>query len=355
MNERVLPRAIVRGLPLLLAVAGAACDIPTESPQWDTQWTVPADSARIDVSELLPASVGITPDGTAFSITVPPVTFSQSLGDMCPSCPPAAVAPKPAFQTSFQDVTNLPADVSSVTTRTASATVSLDNGFSFDPIRPGGSETGELRLEVRDGDASGPIVAELTIDGATDSIPPGSTYIATMDLDAKTFGSVLTAVVFLDSPSGSTVVLTSSDEFSVDVSPSEVLVDEAVVALVDQAVDIDPVSLDADDIPDEIIDRLEGGALILEVDNPFDVEANLDLQISGPGFPAIQKGVAVGMGASEEMVELTAAELRSFLGQPNVSFEGSGAASAPSGTTAVRADQVLRFQALIQLTVRVGS
>ncbi|NNM32320.1 MAG: hypothetical protein HKO53_04615 [Gemmatimonadetes bacterium] len=355
MSDRCLPPAFGRGLPLVLALLGAACDIPTEAPQWDTQWTVPADSAHIDVSELLPATVGVTPDGTAFTITVPPVAFSQTLGDMCSACPPAAVAPKPAFQTTFEDVTNLPADVSSVTTRTASADISLTNDFSFDPIRPGGSETGELRLEIRDGDGSGPVVAELTVDGATDSIPPGSTYMATLDLDAKTFGDILTAVVFIASPSGPSVLLTSSDEFSVDVSPSEVLVDEAVVALIDQAVDIDPVSLDAEDIPEEIIERLEGGALVLEVDNPFAVEADLDLQISGPGFAPIQKDVEVGQGASEEMVELTAAELRSFLGQPNVSFEGSGAASAPSGTTAVRADQVLRFRANIQLTVRVGS
>lgn len=340
---------------ITLAVAGAACAIPTEAPQWDTQWTVPADSAQIQVTELLPPTVGVTPDGTAFLITVPPVAFSQTLGDMCSACPPAAVAPKPAFQATFFDVTNLPADVAGVTTRTASAAVTLTNEFSFDPIRPGGSETGEIRLEVRDGSETGPIVAQASVDGATDSIPPGSTYMIVLDMDGETFGESLMAVVFLDSPSGSTVLLTSTDEFRVDVSVGEVTVDEAVVALVDQIVDIDPVTFDAEDIPEEIIDRLEGGALVLEVDNPFAVVADLGLEISGPGFASIQKDLAVSMGANEERVALSAEELRSFLGQPSVSLTGSGAASAPSGTTPVRADQVVRFTALIQLTVRVGS
>jgi len=346
--------ALRAGAWVLLAAA-AACDLPTEAPQWDTQWLVPVDSARISVQELLPSNVGVSPDGSAFEITMSPANFSQDLATLCPLCPLGGVFPKVAFQTSFSDMTTLPNDVVGATTRSATASVVFTNNMSFDPVRPGGSETGEIRITVRDGSLTGPVLAERVIDGATEAVPPGLDFQFQFDLGNQSFGDTLITVVTIDSPLGPPVLLSAGDNYAVSFAPDGILLDEAVIRLDGQSVDIDPVTLDAEQVPADIIEHIEGGALVLEVANPFQVEANMQLQISGPGFLTIQKDLAVGMGASEETVTLTQAELRSFLGQADVSFSGTGAASAPSGSTAVRADQVVLFNAFLELTVRVGS
>lgn len=337
----------------LIATAGA-CDIPTESPQWDTQWLVPVDSAQISVTELLPASVGVTPDGSAFEVSLDPLSFAQDLSQMCPGCP-AGVFPKPAFQASFSEPTTLPTDVDGVTTRTATISVMLDNGLSFDPVRPGGTETGEVRITLRDGDETGAVLTEQVIDGATDSIPAGSTYSFEFDLGNQTFGSTLTAVVSVDSPAGDPTLMTGTDEISIDVTPGTIVVDEATVRLQDQTVNIDPVTVDADEVPDGVIERLESGAIRVQIDNPFDVVVTMQLQISGPGIASIQKDLTVSMGSAEQTVPLTATEMRSFLGQSGIVLSGSGAANAPSGTTTVRADQVVLLNSFLEVTVRVGS
>ncbi|MGI9629284.1 MAG: hypothetical protein ACR2QM_20845 [Longimicrobiales bacterium] len=348
------PRGVGQLVALAMMVSAGACDFPTEAPQWDTEWLVPVDSAQISVTELLPASVGLTPDSSAFEVSLDPLSFSQTLAEMCSSCPPGSF-PKPAFQSSFSDPTTLPTDVEGVTVRSAIVSVVLDNGLSFDPVRPGGAETGELRVTLRDGDETGPILAERVIDGASDSIPSGDQYPFDFDLGNQSFGSTLTAVVTVDSPSGPTVLMTPSDEFGIDVTPSTVVVDEAIVRLQDQAVNIDPVTVDADEVPDGVLERLESGAIRVQVENPFDVVIGMQLEISGPGVPTIQKDLTVGMGSVEERVDLTAAEMRSFLGQSDVVLSGSGDATAPTGTTAVRADQFVLLNSFLEATVRVGS
>ena len=64
----------------------------------------------ISVVELLPPAVGVSGDGTAFSVTIDPANFGQTLGDLCPICPSGSF-PKVAFQTAFSELTTLPVDV----------------------------------------------------------------------------------------------------------------------------------------------------------------------------------------------------------------------------------------------------
>ena len=69
-------------LVLALFIAGSvlySCSIPSEAPQWDTRWIVPAEDVAIEVSEFLPDEVILTPDGTAFTVEVDTFSFSQSL------------------------------------------------------------------------------------------------------------------------------------------------------------------------------------------------------------------------------------------------------------------------------------
>ena len=164
----------MKPFPTSLAVgvlALAACDIPTSPPQVQQRWILPVEQATFSVGELLPA--GVQDDGSAFLVSVDPVTVVERLTDICASCVAldGLVAPKPGFEDSLEVTTDLPAAVSGATLQSASVQVVVHNGFGFDPLRPGGPDTGMLSVEVRAG-VGGDVLGTLTMDGATESLPP---------------------------------------------------------------------------------------------------------------------------------------------------------------------------------------
>lgn len=104
-------------LPFLGALL--SCDIPTDAPESHQRWILPGEETRVGVEDLLPDAVTVTPDGSAFAVKVDPLSFEESLGDLCAPCVPlnGLMASKPAFQNAFQDTAPLPGDVKGATAR----------------------------------------------------------------------------------------------------------------------------------------------------------------------------------------------------------------------------------------------
>src|SRR4051812_43224662 len=74
---------------LLLALSCASlvgCDIPTDAPKWDVKFMVPSKGTSLSVSQLLPSSISVVSDASAFQINLAPATFSRTLGELCPPC-----------------------------------------------------------------------------------------------------------------------------------------------------------------------------------------------------------------------------------------------------------------------------
>ncbi|HET9982469.1 MAG TPA: hypothetical protein VFQ38_02730 [Longimicrobiales bacterium] len=309
----------------------AACDLPTDLPHWDTTWVVPGKGASFPVAQLLPSGVRAMPDGSAFQLDIAPTTFSTSLGEMCGSaCPPVngAVVPKPAFTATLGSSLALPAGVASATVVGGTVVVNATNGFSFDPLRPGGGAFGTMTLTVS---AGGAVLASTTVDGATTPFPAGSTLSRTLPLASAAVTGAMSVRLVLTSPAGGLATMNTSDRLTVSASAQGVRLGDARVDVGGRPVSVPPVALELDGLDDMVVERVHGGALVLGITNPFGgATGAMTLRITAPGVAPITKHVELRTGTTTERVELTQAELRSILGQPGVVLAATGTLSSAS-------------------------
>lgn len=347
-------RLLVCSLALALGAAGA-CDIPTDAPLLDNTWQVPADETRIEVAEFLPDGVSVTPDGSAFDVDVDPFSFEETLGDLCADCQAldGTTAPKPAFQEDFESSVELPGDVVSVTVESGVVEVVLRNGLGFDPIRPGAGNTGTLTVTLLDG-PGGRVLDEVVLDGATDSVPAGSTTTLGLDVEPGPVGTTVAAVIAVDSPEGDSVEIDTSEIVGTEVSVQELLVSSADVRADGRGVDLSTEALDVENVDASVIDAVQSGGLVLDVTNPFGAGVEGALEISGPTVPTIRKSLDVSAEpTSTTTLSYTGDELRSFLGQPDVVIGGAGTVTAP-GPVTVTPDQVLTLESTIEAVLRLN-
>ena len=347
------------GTAVVLAAAVmlfASCSVPTDSPAWDTRWIVPAEDAGIPVSEFLPGSVDVTPDGDAFTVQVEAFAFSKSLGEACPPCEAwnGQTVPKPAFQMSLEGSTDLPSGVLSVEVERVAVAVWVTNGFSFDPIRPGGDDSGNLVLQLFGGDDGGALLDEVTVDGAVEEFPPGSVLAETLRVAAGSQVSRFRAAIQLDSPEGDSVRVDTDDRLDVEVTPIAVRVASARVEVAGREIAMDSVELDAADVDGDIADRVRSGAIEIFVENPFGVGAELGLRVSG-SFPDITKSMRLSAAAaSTTRVEFTGEEMRRFLGRSSVMLSGTGTVSAEATPITVAPRDTVKMDTRLDVVLRVG-
>ena len=277
------PTRTARGAVLLSCLAClAACDIPTDTPIIETRWVVPIESTSIRVGELLPD--GVTESGEAFLIRVDPFDFNQTLAGLCGACVAlnGLTAPKPAFQTTFSESTSMPADVQSAELNAGTVRVRITNGISFDPIRPTAATNGSVTITLVDGAPGGRVLDQVVLDGASTALTPASTTTVTLNLTAGTVSSTITAQVTVDSPAGDAVLINTTDRLEIVVEPGVLSVASAIVDVANRDVSIDQVELDVEGMEDGLIDRIESGALALEIRNPFGVAISLVLEVGVP-------------------------------------------------------------------------
>ena len=339
-----------------LAFGAAGCDIPTEPPILETSWSAPIESTQFGVDDLLPASVTLTADTSAFTVSFAPVFFSASLADVCPPCALAngLTVPKPAFADSIGDSVDLPARVASATVEGGSIRVEVTNGLNFDPIRPAAGAFGSLTVVLTDG-ADGDMLGSGVVSGVATSFAPSSTVTMVIPLQASEVDGSIDAAVLIDSPAGDPVTVDSSLRISVVASVDQLRVTEVAVDVSGEAVSLDPSTFDLGDVGEELFDRVIAGSLRLDVLNPFGVGADFQLTIDGSTFPTIQHQPSI-VGAAEESVRIdfSSQEIQGILAAPSVSLSGGGTVDPAAGIVRVRPGQELEVEATLDFELRIG-
>jgi hypothetical protein len=338
-------------LGAVLTLGLAACEFPTEIPKWDTLWVVPADSASIGVGEILPSTITTAPGGSAFELSLQPVTVTRTLGELCgPGCSLASglTVPKPAFTATLAASVPLPGDIVSAQLTGGTIQVALSHDFPFDPIRPSSTERGYIVLTATVGST---VIARDSIAGEATAFDPGTTLTRTLTLAAATVDGPVTVSATLSSPAGDPVTIDTSDGLTFTVTPSQIRVSQAQVRVANLTIDAAEVELDVGDVDAAVTDNVRAGALLLALDNPFAVSGDLGITITtGPGA-TINKSVPLAQGKSNVRVEFNEQEIRSILEGSPVMLRANGVVCATTCTTAVTPTQTLTIASRLELTI----
>lgn len=358
---RLRLRALLERAGLLIILAAlSGCDVPTSLPVFDVRWVFPIEDTSISVADLLPANVDTI--GGSFQVNVAPIALAQTLGGLCPACVPfdGLTVLKPAFSISYNESGALPADVVSVELESGSISLAIQNNLGFDPIRPAAAANGTLTITIRDGDITGPVLGQVVLDGATDSLPNGSLTTVSLVLAPGTVSSTIVSVVDLVSPLGDTNVLIDVNaglDITATVGPSgdPILVSSATIDVDGRAVSMDQTMLDLEDIETDIVDRILSGSLILDIQNPFGVGISVVVEIGGPGITTLQRTLNIDSGPTSSVtLSYTGAELRSFLGKTGVFFRGVGTVTSPGVPATVTPTQEIAIQSSLDVMLEIG-
>lgn len=349
------PASAGRRGALLFAVcmAAGACDIPTSLPLFESRWVVPLETTRVPVSELLPA--GLTLANNAFRVSIPVATTHRTLGQLCGTpCTTAhgLLVPKPAFSTSFQLVTALPADVMSATITGGVIAISFVHNFGFDPLRPAGrTHDGVIILTVRNG---GRVLGSAVID---QSFPTGVQVSRTLVLAPGSIAGALEVSLAITSPAGSPVTINQASTLAVGVMPGVINASDAQIAVQQRMIAADGVDLDLSEVDGALRGRVRRGALQVGVSNPFDVAGQLQLRLhSATSGADILRTVEVGPGSSTSEIQLSLEEVRSLLGhRVSAALAGPVSATAAGNGVTVRPDQELAVTPRLDFIVEIGS
>jgi hypothetical protein len=335
------PRALFATAAAILTLS--ACDVPTEPPMFEPRWIVPINETSLSVSELLPVGVAVSAD--AFDVSVDPVSTIETLGNLCPDC--AAVdgmtEPVPPFNGSFASTQGLPADVGSAEVSGGSIDIEILNGFSFDPLDNGGSVT----ISIAD-DLTGQVLGELVLENPTDDLTPNVPVVRSMTIQAGFITGPIRATTTVDAPGGQEALIDVSDEIYVTATVQSLLVSSVTVDVGSRSVTLDEQEVGLQDIDQEVADRIIEGTIILDVDNPFGVGLEGTIEIGGTS-----KALSISSASTSTVtLSYTGDELRSFIGQPNVRFSGSGVANGDAVT--IQPGQVMLLDATLDFTILIG-
>lgn len=353
-------------LPGLVALAGAvllaACEYPTKAPFWETTWNVPGKTARIAVSELLPAEVGVTPDSSAFVVAVGSVALSRTLGADCSSCAvfDGQRVPKPAFTMSLTDSTTIPDRLASATLGGDTLVVGLNNGFGFDPIRPSADPANPRGYVVFDLVNGGTVVAHDSLDGNTFALPAGLTTIKIPLTGTIGAANALRFTVKLHSPAGDTITVNSAASVNIDAtmqsaSVGELRVSNVSVIVLNDTISSAPTELDLSGVDSTVANRLVSGKLLLTITNPFGIQGNFDIAISGGTGGAINRTMTLlPSPTSTTELSFTPAELESLLGHVDL-LSLTGAVSSIGGTVPITPTEAVQISTRLELVVTTKS
>jgi len=319
----------------------AACDLPTGAPLIDQRWKLPVEETRVTLRDLLPPRV--TEAGSVLSVDVDPIDTEATLGELCGdpcSALDGLVAPAPPFSGTFSGVRALPADVASFEVIRAEVDLEVTNGLDFDPLENGGT----LRISVSDG-TSGTELGFVALAGPEDVLPARTSTTHTLTLDAGTVTSALRTTADIVVTGGQIGRIDVSDRVSARVSVRTLEVASATIRVFRRVVRLDEVPVGLNDVESELTDRIQEGAVSLDVRNPFDVDFQGTLRIG----PVSKPFTISGRGPATVVIR---EELRSFVGVPGVTLSGSGTANGDAVT--IEPGQVISIDAEADVVLRIG-
>lgn len=308
--------------------------------------------ASVGLSSILPAGVSETPDASAFTIALPDLVMSRSLAEMCGACAALAGATvaKPAFVVTMDGTMALPADVTGILIAGGEAVITVENGLGFDPIRPGATARGTLRLAVLSGETT---VAETIVSGNDVALPSGGSVTRRLPLAGFRIDGPVRIRVAVDSPQGDPVTIDPSARLIVRASASEIRLGQASVIVPSQDVSSEVIRLELDGVDEAVLDRIEGGAIRLELTVPFAVQGTGQLTFVTPSI-VIDRAVTIVPGVTTLRVELSAAEIRSLFEQGPGSFVFRGTISSAGGPVTVSPGQFVGAEAQVEAIVRAS-
>jgi hypothetical protein len=320
---------------------------------------VRAEDTTIPVGSFLPGQV--TENGDRFVISVSGGSISRSLGQLCSACAAVngLIAPKPAFTTTLQSEVAFPVDLDSLVLTGGTIQVRVANQLGFDPIRPsavGGSDRGRITITLRNGPT---ILGVHVIDGGESSFAHGTSRLETVTFSPtglpRTIGGTVGFEVTISSPAGDPVAIDTAAALSVEAADAAVSASAAMVRVQGRPVTAAPMTLDLAGLEADLTDRVQRGALLLDVENPFAVGGTLTATLSAPGVSLVRP-LDVSPGSSQVRLSFSGAELRSLFGPAPVSLSVSGALSAaPSGLVTLRPGQQLTAAGRLELFVSTNS
>jgi hypothetical protein len=325
-----------------------ACDIPTAVPHWDTTWAVPVSNLELAVSSLLPNGITVTPDGRAFELSIGGSRTEDRLGGICDACEDlhGQMAPKPAFTSVVESGASLPDGFVSGSVIGGQALIELYHDFGFDPIRPSDMVRGSITILIM---SAGDTLATDIIDGVIEDFPSGTRKLRTLPFRHTGLRDAIEISVIFDSPAGDLAHINSSSHFEMIMAPSIIQLPEARVRVQNQLVELDENSIDVVG-GDSFINRIQHGAIVLDIDNPFQITGALSLTLSAPGVSIVRQ-IAIAPGGSERRVEFTGPELRSVLKGEEATMRAVGSVSAVGESVTIRPDQILNAKSRFELNL----
>ena len=344
-----------RWILVLAALAVAACDVPTQPPAWEQTWMVPGEEMTVGVSEVLPAGVSVSADGSAFQASVPGAGVVVRLGDACPDCSAfdGLTVAKPAFSHTVTMATSLPAAVVAASLTGDRFALDLEHDLSFDPLRPGsgtGAERGYVVIEVT---SQGAIVARDSISGNDQAFPAGVSLGPVLPIRQVDVAGSMDISMTVYSPAGDPVEIDTSDTLGIRLRPAVVSMSRATIAADDIGVTAVETELDLTGVDPELVSRVQSGALRLDISNPFEVEGTLSFELAG-GSSTFRRDLALVPGASSVSIEFTGDEVRDLLDAGAVTLNAAGTLSAPGGTLTVAPGDTLLMDSFLELVLLVG-
>jgi hypothetical protein len=347
------------------AFVALACQVPTDLPIWNTVWQVPADSSEVTVASLLPSSVAIVDVGAgrkAFSFGLPEATTSTTLGETCYACAAAAgqrIA-KPEFTLADSATVNMPTDVVTADIIGGSVDYTLTNGFNFDPMNPGPAR-GWMRILVTSGAT---VIARDSINGASLAMPSGGSTSRSIQVLASPEAPIhlngpVTVTATLFSPAGDSVTINTSEQFSVAASAHAITISQVAVNVPTTTFTPQHGTVDLSGLDQANAGKIAGGAVILEVHNPFAVGGSLSLDFKAPNGAHVVKGFTLGVGGAGSApsiirLDLNTAEINSLVGQKDVAITISGSVSSPNGAVTVTPMERMAITTLVEATIVTG-
>ncbi|HEX9483652.1 MAG TPA: hypothetical protein VF929_03690 [Gemmatimonadaceae bacterium] len=332
-----------------------ACTIPTDAPVTDTRWVVPAQTTRIAVDKYLPNGVTVAPDSSGFLVSVPGATVTRTLGQDCAQCTAAngLTAPKPAFVGSASISTSVPTDIVSATITGGALAITVQNNYTFDPLRPSPSN-GVYGYAVIIASNGNTVIGKDSINGATTAMPSGGTLSRTIPLSGTVTGSFpVTISVTINSPAGDPVLIDASRTISVSVAAQSLKVASANVVVSNKSL-TSSSTLNFRDIDQTIINHVLSGTLLLTISNPFNATGTLTVTLTPEGGAPIVRPIQLLTGTSTPTIAFSQSELQSLLGHV-VTVSYTGTVNATSGSVSVSPKQAVVVQARLDLTLELGT
>lgn len=325
-----------------------ACDVPSAAPKWDMTWNVPSQNTTLDISTFLPTGVTENPGKTAFLVNVDSVSITRTLGADCSACATfdGAVIPKPQFTGGGSGNASLPASVTAATLAGDTLSVTITNGFDFDPIRPTAAAAGDTGWVTTVVTSGSTVIGKDSINGQTDSLPSNKSTTLKIPLSGvvNTAGGV-TVTVTVQSPIGDLVQIHANETIKFVATVGTLQISSATVSLGTPGSPTtvtpgSPSTVDLSGISNSIAKSVNNGMFILTITNPLGVAGSLTANFTGGGG-SVSKALTLSSAAtSTDTLSFSNSDLTTLLGySQQLTFSGtvSGAAITitPGQTLAV--------------------